>query len=643
VKLFYGGWVADGRDKTIPSKDSFLFIVGLKKGIPMLLQDLLKTLGENISRQEPIMELFHNLLESSTEGILITELDDKVIAMNRAFEQLHGWRREDVIGEILPWIPSHFIDETKLLSQMILADKAVIGYETIRLREDGSQVSISLTIFSITNHEGIVIAIVYVEKVSAEQKLMETENTYKSLVENAQIGVYLYQEGRIIYVNPHLAHIFGYTVEEFFFRNNSDLVVKEDWMKLLEEARQALTSHDSKHNFEITGIRKDRNKIYLEGTITFITYNGRPAVFVTCQDVTYKKEMEQLILESAQRYHSLVKFLPEPIVVNNNGSIIYANKLAVQLVGAKSEVDIIGMSIFDFLHPDDHDNSKRTIQRIMESDEPSGLQRRKLIDRNGDIIDVEINSIRLHNFHGDMVILSVLRDLTEQKKEEEILIQSEKLAAVGKLAAGVAHEIRNPLTALRGFCQLLSKKYIADRYFFDIMITELDRINMIVNDFMTLSKPQVTDFKIENVNRILQSVIPILETQALLNNVSIVATYNELPSISCEEGPLKQVFINVINNAIHAMPSGGEIRVGTKVKHGGCIQVSIQDEGIGIPEEIIRRIGEPFFTTKENGTGLGLMISRKIIENHHGHFQISSKKNQGTTVDIYLPIPKIIV
>ncbi len=264
----------------------------------------------------------------------------------------------------------------------------------------------------------------------------------------------------------------------------------------------------------------------------------------------YRKKMEQQILESAQSYHKLVDFLPEPIIINMNESV---------------------------------DNSKEMMQEIMES-----------------------------------------------------LIQSERLATVGKLAAGVAHEIRNPLTALRGFCQLLGEKYTDDSYYFNIMITELDRINMIVNDFMTLSNPQIAEFKNENINKILQSVISILETQALLNNVIIVASYHEVPPIRCEEGQLKQVFMNVINNAIHAMPTGGEIKVSTQVKRDGYIQVSIEDDGIGIPEDILRRVGEPFFTTKVNGTGLGLMISRRIIENHNGLFAISSKVNQGTTVTINL-------
>jgi PAS domain S-box-containing protein len=734
----------------------------MKGGYSLIFHELFKTLfsGENSLEHKSILDLVQNLMENTNDGIAVTELDGKVLMVNKAFEELHGWNREEVIGSTLSWIPHHLVDELKHITNLILSGGRVTKHETMRLRKDGSYVFITLTVFPIVNPEGDVKALVYVENelqdnnnelyrrlvelspesiiictdyqivyansaaadligatrpeelvgrhvveflhsdyikdllvqveglsqssvpsdiiqkkfirmdkqvinvevraiashylgepsvqlwcrnitdlTKAENNLMEIENIYKSLVDNAQIGVYLYQEGQVIYVNPCLAKLFGYSVEEFMLQKKRDLVVVEDWIKLKEEVRRVLTNQDSKHFFEIRGIRKDQKTIDLEGTISFITYNGNPAVFVTCQDITYKKEVEQLILDSAQRHHRLVKFLPEPIIVSNNGFIIYANKLAVELVKVKNVTELIGRSVFEFLHPDDHNNSKRTIQNVMESDEPSGFQECKLIGKNGAIINVEINSIRIHNFHGETVILSVLRDLTEQKKEEYSMIRSEKLAAVGKLAAGMAHEIRNPLTPLRGFCQILREKYKGDRYYFDIMLTELDRINMIVSDFMTLSKPQITEFKKKNINNILQSVISILETQATLNNVSIVSTYDELPSIYCEESQLKQVFVNVINNAIHAMPSGGEIKVSTKMKLNGYILASIQDEGIGIPEDIIQRVGEPFFTTKENGNGLGLMISRKIIENHHGLFKISSKQKQGTTIDIYLPIP----
>lgn len=348
----------------------------------MLLQNFFETSSndDSASEQAIIMKLMRNLMESTTDGVLITEIDGRVVAINQAFEELHGWKREHIIGEFIPWIPSHNIDEANQLSQFVILGKSVSGHKSTRLRKDGSEVSISLTIFPITNNEGIVFGLVNVEtkrfpeSVIMENKLMETENTYKSLVESAQIGVYLYQESRIIYVNPHLANTFGFTVEEFVSQNNSDLVLKEDWLKLQEEASNSLTCHDSKHNFEIRGTRKDQKTIYLEGTVTYILYNGKPAVFVTCQDVTYKKEMDHLMLESAQRYRKLVEFLPEPIVVNSNGIIIYGNKSAVQLVGANSESEIIGASIFDFLHPDDHDDSRRTIQMIMESDEPPGLQ-----------------------------------------------------------------------------------------------------------------------------------------------------------------------------------------------------------------------------------------------------------------------------
>src|SRR5690606_19175079 len=152
--------------------------------------------------------------------------------------------------------------------------------------------------------------------------------------------------------------------------------------------------------------------------------------------------------------------------------------------------------------------------------------------------------------------------LTERKKSQEMLVKSEKLSVIGQLAAGVAHEIRNPLTVLKGFTQLLQREFGSKYTYMTTMLSELDRINDIVNEFMTLSKPQFVQFNSNYIYSILNSVISILETQAILVNVHIKLSYaNQIPLIHCDENQLKQVFINVIKNSIEAMPFGGGIDI----------------------------------------------------------------------------------
>jgi len=341
-----------------------------------------------------------------------------------------------------------------------------------------------------------------------------------------------------------------------------------------------------------------------------------------------------------KRYQNLLKFLPEPIIVHNEGIIVYVNKAAVQLVKANDDTKLVGKSIYDFLHPYDHAESKEITQQLLQEDKASDFEEILIYCVKRELIEIEVSSIRIDSYDkGKPVILSVLRDITERKKAELLLVQSEKLSIIGQLAAGVAHEIRNPLTSLMGFTKILkSKSTNQDTFHFDIMQQELERINLIVNDFMALAKPSSHEFKNGNIVDILKNVISILETQAIMTNVDIKKNYmDEVPLIYCNENELKQVFLNIIKNAIEAMPYGGDVTITIKEAKSGKLHIEIKDQGIGIPPDAINKIGEPFFTTKEKGTGLGLIVTQRIIQLHHGCFHISSNGIQGTTVDVYLP------
>ncbi|GIQ70739.1 PAS domain S-box protein [Xylanibacillus composti] len=488
------------------------------------------------------------------------------------------------------------------------------------------------------NRDPGVAVDVQAEFMKTLETLHETEVLYRNLIERALVGVYLYQDGELVYVNPYLANMFGYAAEEFVHSTAADAIIQKECASRLEQTVHAM-DQDVVYEYQTVGVKKNQQTIHLEGSCSAITYRGRPAVLGTVQDITYKKQAEELLRENAKRYQRLLKYLPEAILVIADGMIIYANKSAVELTRADSEGKLIGQYYFDLLHPDYHEETRISMEQVMQTDAASAFVEKKIYCATGEWIEVEASSIRIHSYNGNSVILTVLRDITERKKEEDLLIQSEKLSVVGQLAAGVAHEIRNPLTSLKGFTQLLKSK-LRDREsnFIDIMQEELDRINLIVNEFMTLAKPHLIQYSDKNVKEILRSVISVLETQAILANVNLVKDYDEnLPIIYCDENQLKQVLLNVIKNAIEAMPQGGDIRITVKKKGTEALSIQVQDHGPGIPADMMERIGEPFFTTKADGTGLGLMISRRIIDAHQGTFRIWSEPDRGTTVEIELP------
>lgn len=222
------------------------------------------------------------------------------------------------------------------------------------------------------------------------------------------------------------------------------------------------------------------------------------------------------------------------------------------------------------------------------------------------------------------------------------LRQKEKLAVVGQMAAGIGHEIRNPLSALKGFTQLQQERNPNSNDFYPIMIQEIDRINSIVNDLMYLGKPKELKFDKENIEEIIAYTLSITQQQAKRQGVTVETKIaGPLPPLDCDSLQLKQVFINLIKNAIESMPNGGRVTIILKVLDCKKMNISIQDEGCGIAEDSIPSLGEPFFTTKKDGTGLGLMVSNQIIEDHQGEIAINSSLENGTLVDVTLPISQL--
>ncbi|MGX6444799.1 ATP-binding protein [Neobacillus sp. K501] len=219
------------------------------------------------------------------------------------------------------------------------------------------------------------------------------------------------------------------------------------------------------------------------------------------------------------------------------------------------------------------------------------------------------------------------------------LKQKEKLAVMGQMAAAIGHEIKNPLSSLKGFTQLQHERYPNTNEFYPIMIQEIDRINSIVNDLMYIGKPKEICFSKANIEEIIAYTLSITQQQAERQGVSVETTIaGPLPPLDCDSKQLKQVFINLMKNAIEAMPDGGKLMIKVKVLEGNKMNILVQDEGCGIDSAIIDNLGEPFFTTKKEGTGLGLMVTNQIIKDHNGKLNIESSLGKGTKVNIMLPI-----
>ncbi|HIW32238.1 MAG TPA: PAS domain S-box protein, partial [Candidatus Paenibacillus intestinavium] len=472
-----------------------------------------------------------------------------------------------------------------------------------------------------------------------EELIKEQPNFYQNLMDHVVAGVFVSYDHRIIYVNTYFAQLLGYAVHEMINCPMELFIEEEDWL-LPQTFDEVLDKEYTKRQIiRWHGKHKNKSTVYLEGKRTRMIHDDQSYYLSTVQDVTIKYEKERELIRNAKMYQRMLMTIPEPIFITVDTAIVFANRHGLDLLGKRHVSGLSDQSFTDHFIEVEREEVLKDFQSALSLEEATAFRKQQMCI--GDqIIEVELSSVKIENYIGRTAILTVLRDLTERRQDEERLIRSEKLSVIGQLAAGVAHEIRNPLTALKGFTQLLRNKYTEHSYYFDIMGTEIDRINLIVNEFMTLAKPHYNSFQFNDIEHILQSVLSILDTQAMLLGVEVnFQTENDMPKLYCNENQLKQVFLNVIKNAFEAMLEGGTVTISVRFEPSEqLIHVKIQDEGDGMPEDVMKRIGEPFLTTKEKGTGLGLMVSSRIIEEHKGTMLISSRPGEGTLIDIQLPL-----
>jgi len=378
------------------------------------------------------------------------------------------------------------------------------------------------------------------------------------------------------------------------------------------------------------------------GFSVWLRFVGMLAIGAVCT-YSLSRQARRLELE----YRTFLDDAPFPIFVHVAGRWIYANREAVWMLGASSVEQILDKPVFDVIHPDDVDEVRREIEWIMRT----GAASKPLLERRMRTFDgreiVTALLARTIRYRGQTAIMSAHLDVTERKRAESQLAQAqrmlydaEKLSALGQLAASVAHEIRNPLTALIGFTKLMPQAAPEDRArYCEIMESELQSIQAVVGEMLLFGKPQPITHGQLDVRKRLEESIALLHAQANMHSVEIVRQIGDEPLWTTgDSNQVKRVFINVMKNAIEAMQQGGRLFV-RAFRHDGQVVVKFTDEGPGMTSEQLERIGSPFYSTKASGNGLGILICRRILEEHKGSLEIASKPGKGTTVVIRLPVP----
>jgi PAS domain S-box-containing protein len=350
-------------------------------------------------------------------------------------------------------------------------------------------------------------------------------------------------------------------------------------------------------------------------------------------DQSYK-QIKTLTGNVLEAMHSAV------VAVDKNGKIIMFNRLAEDIFSTNRENAV--NHDYEVVFPNDDCllkqtlDKKRTTREVEREFRTFSGEDKFLIIGTSCLFDEE------KKFNG---AVAVIHDISELKKYEEEAKRSERLSALGNLAAGVAHEIRNPLNAISITAQRLKSEFVPQKdkeeyiSFIKTILDEIKRLDNIINQFLSLAKTQKLNLTSTDMCRFLNEVVDLVEIEAKEKNIQVTREIASLPAIKVDLGELKKAILNIILNGIQATPSGGTLSINAYLNDSQRdVLIKIKDSGIGIPKENLSKIFQPYFSTKEKGTGLGLSIAYRIISDHKGKIEVESELGKGTVFIVSLPI-----
>ncbi len=343
-------------------------------------------------------------------------------------------------------------------------------------------------------------------------------------------------------------------------------------------------------------------------------------------EINQRKIIADKLIESNKKVTNILESISDAFIsVDNNWLLTYINKEAVRFsqLFNKSPEELIGRSIWDLI-------PKNIVPKLYDQFNEA-VNSKQNVHFEIEIPDSEHSfyEVNVYPFFDGLSIY--FRDITEIKRLEKDMAYIDRLNTVGKLAAGIAHEVRNPMTTVRGLLQVLAGKEECANHneYFSLMIEELDRANSIITNYLSLAKDKFIELKSQSLKRIIENLLPLIEADAMVSGKYIHNELEEVLEIPLDEEEINQLILNLVRNGLQAMSPGGNMRIKTFMTSVEIV-LAVQDDGKGIAPEVLEKIGTPFFTTKEDGTGLGLAVCYNIAKKHNAKIDIETASS-GTT------------
>jgi two-component system NtrC family sensor kinase len=607
-------------------------------------------------------ELFQFIARFAEDGILVCDEQYRIEYANRTASEITGRSNTDLLNTSL----MSFTRQTELplfdrLGTQPHGNDRPVCLETCLFTSSHGVKEVEVRLVPAQSDEGAPKIIVYLRDLTARKKyernLKDSEEKLRSLLERVRHGVFLCsEEGKLLDCNQALLDMLGYSTKDEFLRIDisRDLYVgPEDRKHFQERVARDGCIKDVEVEF------KKKNGEHVTVLLTGYPLRNEKGEIVGYEgislDISERKRIENELREANEFFKNLIESSVDGIIAADmKGNIFIFNKGAETLTGHRAE-EVLGRKNIREIYPE---GVAREVMKKLRSPDHGGVGKLtpiqlNVLDKHGKEIPIQISAALIYDGAGkEIASVGIFTDLrpriTIEKKLEETylqLVSSEKMASLGKLAAGIAHEINNPLGGILIYASLIMEDLgEGDPRWQDLsrIVQEASRCKDIVKSLLEFARQTEPKMEPTDINRAITDVLFFLENQALFHNIHIIKRLDPaLPSPHANAGQLKQVFMNIIVNAAEAMNGSGTLTIATSVVPSRkSISVEFTDTGEGIPEENLTRIFDPFFTTKDvgKGTGLGLATSYGIIESHGGKIAVKSKVGQGSTFTIELPV-----
>ena len=627
------------------------------------LVEEIERLRQEVAKLRQSEQKYRAILENVVEGYYEVDLAGNFTFVNYAICHNLGYSRDELLG----MNNRDYMDKEtakKVLerfAEVYTTGQPARGFDFEVIRKDGTKLVISSSVSLVrdsqgqpTGFQGVTMDVTVRKR--WEEMLQQSEEKYRTILENVVEGYYeIDLAGNFTLVNDVICDNMGYSRDELIGMNNRDYMDEQTARKVLERFAEVYTTGQPARGFEFEIIRKDGAKLVTSSSVSLITdEKGQPTGFRgIVRNVTAEKQVEEKLRRSEEKYRTIMENITDGYYeVDLAGNYTFFNDSMCQIVGYTRD-EMMGMNNRKYM---DKENARKVFQifnKIYTTGKPDRGFDWQLIRKDGTKITVEASVSLVRNPQGEPAgFRGIVRDVTERKRMEAERAELERktqlasrLTIIGEMASGMIHEINNPLASVVGFAEMLADKELPEdaREYATIINNEGKRVANIAGRLLNFARHQKPETAYTNINKLIQSTLDLQTYEMTTGNIKVATKLDpHLPQTMADPGQLQQVFLNIMLNArmeMRAAHGGGKLSVKTQALDD-TIRISFMDDGPGIPQENLKTIFNPFFTSKKTGegTGLGLSICRGIISSHRGTIYAESKSGEGATFIIELPV-----